>query len=170
MKSYTLTELFVVISLIVIFLTIGIYFTQKVRHIYTLEKSKIFLVSKIHKARSLSLSPKKNGSSLPGGYGIYFPSFPTTKFYLFADLDNNYIWTGPSETIEECSLKKLTEISSATLSYGGVSRLDLLFITSKAEVYFNGSDSVSFAKITLKEKIGNSTSTIFINKLGQISF
>ncbi len=170
MKSYTLTELFVVISLIIIFLTIGIYFTQKVRHIYTLEKSKIFLVSKIHHARSLSLSPKKNSSGLPGGYGIHFPSFSTTKFYLFADLDNNYVWTDPSETIEEYSLKKLTEVSSAVLSRSEVSRLDLLFVTSKAEVYFNGSDSVSFAKITLKENIGNSTSTIFINKLGQISF
>jgi len=170
MKSYTFAELFVVISLIVIFSTIGIYFAQKVKYAHNLERAKVFLVSKIHYARSLSLSPKKIGSSQPYGYGIYFPSFPTIKFYLFADLDGNYIWTNSSETIEECSLEKLTEISSAMLSSGGVSRLDLLFATSKAEVYFNGNSSISFARITLKETVGNSTSTIFINKLGQISF
>ena len=170
MKSYTLTELFVVISLIIIFLTIGIYFTQKVRHIYTLEKSKIFLVSKIHKARSLSLSPKKNGSSLPGGYGIYFPSFPTTKFYLFADLDGDHIWDS-NETIEENSLEKLTEIFQAKFSSGVLpSQVNILFTPPRAKVYFNNNPNINYLEIILKEKIDNTTTTILVNKLGQISF
>ena len=170
MRGYTIVELLVVISLIAIFSTIGIYFTQQVKYAHNLEKAKIFLVSKIHKARSLSLSPKKTGSSQPYGYGIYIPSFPTTKFYLFADLDGDHIWDS-NETIEENSLEKLTEIFQAKFSSGALpSQVNILFTPPRAKVYFNNNPNISYLEIILKEKIDNATTTILVNKLGQISF
>ena len=169
-KAYTIVELLVVISLIIIFSGIGVYFSQKTKQVNKLERAKIFLASKIHLARSLALSPQKINGKQPFGFGIYIPSFPTNHFYLFADLDNNHQWTDNSETVEEFSLEKLTEISSANLSVGGVFQLHLFFAFPDAKVYFNGDEKVKFAKITLKEKSSGREGEVYVNQLGQISF
>jgi len=184
MKGFTLVELLVTISLTMILLGIGIYYSRSIKFANILEENITFLASKIYQARSLALSPKKISGNNPCGFGIYlppFPPFPKNEFYLFADLaanceNSDHKWSSPAETIEKFTLSPSVEILWRHLVVSGVtssvSEISILFTPPEPKVYFNGVEATSSseARMVVVEKVTGRAGVVGVNRMGGIEF
>jgi len=115
MKSsgFTLTELLVVISIIIILTSISVPVYQGAKRQLALQRAVNKLAQDIGRARQMAISVKEHGGTIPlGGYGVYFVVNPASSeydSYIYADNSANGRYDS-GEEIEVISLEKETKI------------------------------------------------------------
>ena len=160
-KAFTLVELLVAISIIVLLTGIVILNFRSGGDQLALERAANQVAQDIKKAMEMALGGKEKDGSFPqGGYGIYF-SAPSNSYVLFADNNPNGSYD-PGEGIKTISLQ---EKNITIYNISPSSPLSITFLPPVPEVKF--SVSASSVTITLRDNQGR-TKTIFINQVGLV--
>ncbi len=168
------------ISLVILFASLGIAVSQRIKSANRLSRNILFLASKINEVRSLALAPKQlapSGRKICG-FGIMIENFPTQKGKVFMDLvgsgndcaNSDHILTNNNEILEEFSLEPQIRIKSVNLGGGALTRIDVLYLPPEPKVYFNGSLANSDLNFVLEELSTNETKNLTITSLGQFNF
>lgn len=175
--GFTLVELLVTISLIILFVTITLGYNRTADKQISLFREQGSIVNEIYKARSMSVTTFNRAGqdmSVPCGYGIHVES--TSSIILFqepASLNNsdctNFNFIGsiynqdPTKNVE---VVNLTGVSLADSNVG----MDILFIPPDPTVYFypiqSGNSSII---LSLSAPLISSPANIEVNQFGQIS-
>ncbi|MEA1937418.1 MAG: four helix bundle protein [Patescibacteria group bacterium] len=167
-NGFTLLELTIVMAIISIMSIIVIvgYSSQRDSKALSLGESQIINDIRIAQGKSYNIL-SINGTSFPeGGYGIRFTE-DSNKYLIFADNDNNRIYTNMTENYEEVELPKNVKISclekgSGCLGSGGFA--DIVFQPPYGKVFIDGDEKTiagDFINLEIEIKNqGGSTKTI----------
>jgi len=168
--GFTLVEMLVTVSLLVIFTTAAVSYNRNTSSQIALFREQGKLINAIYKVRSLSISTYNrtgNLTSVPCGYGIHFAT--EDKLIIFKDLpdaegkcnvygDNNSSFkfdysgedfVGSDEFVEEVDLKDV-KIRNFTFDSGEdptlpvLDGVDIIFVPPDPRVYINNSTISSF--------------------------
>jgi len=157
-KAFTIIELLVAVSIIVLMTALTLSNYRLGNNQLAIQRSAHRIAQNLRTAQEYAISAKEFNGSMPYGYGIFFDPGQPQKYILFADLDNNKIYSNTNEKVEEISLE-----SGVTLD-----------ITSSVTVFFAPPDpTISFfpeaASATIDIKAGALQKTIKVNKAGLIA-
>lgn len=170
-RGFTLIEILVVLTIIVIITGIVIFNTSLERQNSALLRSAQKLSLDLRRAQLFALSSKiyKTSGIVPCGWGIHFNGIGSTSYIIFADLatmpdcsDRDFVRASSgSEDFETTNFEPKISINSLS---GSLS--DVVFTPPEPTVNFVPSQTS--ASIVLINKDG-ATRTININKTGFIS-
>ena len=169
-KSFTIIEMLVVIAIMGILTVAILLYSKDTGNIFVLNRSLSKIVSSVDRARELSLGfASKLEDRKVCGWGIHFPSPPSSQYYLFVDSvpstsqcqDSDLKWTDNSETTEKVSLEKPAFISAESFS-------DILFIPPNPDIAFDGEKAVRSESLIIKA--GDFQKTITLTPFGQVSY
>jgi len=177
-KGFTLIEMIVSISIIVMITTIFIanYRTTEKRTDLIMTAQK--LVSDLHQAQNNTLGLVKYGTDVPpGGWGVYFTTNQKDRYTVFADLDSS----GPGHMVMDAGEDvisygaRVAELSNnieiSAVRVGGTVKtsgtITFLPPDPKTNIY-DGSATSTTMDIELKETRNNTIKTIRVNFLGLI--
>lgn len=169
-KGFTLIEIVVVVSIIVIITGIVIFNIGSVRQNSALLKSAQNLSLNMRQVQNYSLSSKDfKAQGVPCGWGIHFNGLGSTSYIIFADLASS----------QDCSNRDFLRASDGSEDFEVVnfdagiviSNLsnnlsDIIFYPPEPSIVFTPDQAI--ASITLINR-SSSTRTITINKTGAIS-
>jgi len=178
-RAFTLLEITVVISIIIILSTIFIANYRAGEKNFTLQRSAHQLAQDLRKVQEMAMAGQEFDETFPkGGYGIHFKE-DYSSYYLFADCDGDgeFDETGDifincseavpenpcPETIEEIYLEENISIFSLS-PVSGEGTLEITFLPPDPRVTINPLSST--ASITLTN--GQIEKTITINSVGLI--
>lgn len=161
-RGFTLIELLVSLAIIVLMLAMAVLFYRVGESQLALERASHKLAQDIRRAQELAVSARQlPGKPVPrGGYGLYFNLANPSTYILFADEDENRVYSGSSELVEEISLEPGVVINGLLPS----SPLHIVFMPPDPVVTIQGDASINSATVELnlgKKKIK-------INKTGMI--
>ena len=158
-RGFTIIELVVVMSIILILSAILIPSFKQREETLSLQRSAYKLTQDLRRAQELSMSVKEFRGSIPkGGYGIYLATSQPESYILFADCDGNHLFNGETEKVEEIKLEKGVKIKSPP-------SLTISFFPPNPQVYF--SPDASTVSISLTND--SQTKTVKVNKAGLIN-
>ncbi len=182
-RAFTLIEMLVVISIIIILTSIIVPIYQGSRNQLSLQRAVNKLAQDIRRTEEMAMAAKEitnpnnsNEKFVPaGGYGVYFgPLAELNHYIIFADCNNNQDYDGPAnqcgspankfrEKIEEIELESGIQIDSFSpiLPPG---KLDITFTPPDPTTRVNGSTSTA----TIILKVENSTTAIKVLPTGLI--
>lgn len=177
-KGFTLTELLVVISIIILLSSIIFANYRAGEREFALSRSAFKLGQDIRRAQQMAMSAQEVGPAgariVPrGGYGIYLN--PPTEIILFADCDNdrqynaqgNICGAPPNqfpERVENIELERGVRIQSLSPS----SPLNITFEPPNPTVHLPPSHATITITLSL-EADPNRTRTIEVNRAGLIT-
>ena len=172
LTGFTLIE--VLISITIISTITFIMFAAKGQQKYqlALQRSSYQLAQDMRRAQEMGMSTKEfNGVVPQGGYGIYCDLLSsTTTYILFADINNNTLYDGVSEKVEQKSLEEKIYISSFTPAFA--SSLTIVFSPPDPSIILttNTGSTTTIATVFLKSESnpGNARS-VEINAVGLIN-
>lgn len=183
--GFTLLEITVVVSIIILLSTIFLANYRGGEKQFALKRSAHQLVQSLRIAQEMAMSGREFKGAFQGGFGIHFVVTPedenTGKYTLFVDCDNDDIFdgviptcvactgddcSGPifSEEIETFSLEEGIKIDNLSPSFPF---LDVVFFPPDPEVTINGDIAIALASITLTFD-GQSQKIITVNTVGLI--
>ena len=149
-KGFTLPEVLVVLSIIVIISTFMIINFRDAEESGKLQRSAQLLVQKIRKAQNLAMSSVEYQGAVPGAYGIYMEKQSPILYTLFVDLNGNYAWNGigggGDGMVEELSLEEGIEIIDIIPG----PKLHITFIPPDPSVLINSNVNTTDVTITLR--------------------
>ena len=176
-KAFTLLELLIVIGIITIVSAIVFAGAGNKNQQFALQRSIYKLDQDMRRASEMGMSAKEFQGSVPdGGYGIYFNTAETTTSYiLFADCDNNKVYTetgtpcnGFPEEVEKIDLEKKVYIKSLD----PYSAINITFKPPNPTITISNADgtaTTSEATTTIAlEADPDSVRTIHFNRVGLI--
>ncbi|MFC1700753.1 Tfp pilus assembly protein FimT/FimU [Patescibacteria group bacterium] len=111
-NGFTLIEILIVMSVIVIITTIVLVNFRGGERGNLLKSSVQEVVLNLRKAQNMAITAQKFGANMPYGYGVYFSLASPQSYIIFADMDNNQSYTNASENFEVISMSSKIEISS----------------------------------------------------------
>lgn len=170
--AFTLVELIVTITLIVIFVTMAVSYNRSIGQQISLFKDQGSLVNAIYQARSLAIktfSRAAQSADVPCGYGIHIESGDT--IVLFKDLPtggvcNHYsppFYSGNQEDVEKIHLSGTTVNTPAGDITSGV---DILFVPPDPQVFSNRDFPI---ELKISSPQVSDVFTISVNQFGQVS-
>lgn len=175
-QGFTVIEMLISAG-IVVFLTViflANYHSISFRTELNIDAQKV--ISNLNLTRSFSLSSKKYNEILSnGGWGVYFSSQDSSKYLIFADIDNDHAYdNGEAEVAKGGKVINLSNkvyIDNINMCENvpcvGTTTATIIFIPPDPTVYINSASSTSSCvDIRLKEKGIPTTKTIRINSLG----
>lgn len=177
-RGFTLIELFVVLSIIVLLTVIILPNYNAQNQELGLEHSANLLAQSLRKALEKTMSADEyEGIIPPGGYGLYLrKQGESYQIFLFADCDNNQLWSdddtcnGFPEEIEDVELENGVKIEKLSPRLTPGQKLHIAFEPPDPTIYFNDTDSSLVAEVTLS-LISDTTKKkkISVNRAGLIS-
>ena len=111
-KGFTLVELLVVTGIIVIFTAMILPNYRLGDDQLAIQRSAHKLSQDIRRAQEFAISVKEFNGSLPSGYGIYFNLNQPDRYVIFADLNDDGLYSGLNEKTEEAILEGNVRIDS----------------------------------------------------------
>ena len=163
-KGFTMIELLVVIGIIVIFTGILLPNYRSGNRNLALQRSVHKLSQDIRRAQGFAISAKEFNGQSPDGYGVYFDSNNPTKYIIFADLNNDDLYSGPSELVETVNME--TQVSIKSIYPNINSTLTIFFSPPDPTVIFTP-NSTSTATVILTAPDSPDTS-VHANEAGLI--
>ena len=164
MRGFTLVELLMVISILLIFTAISLPNLKRGDELFALQRAANKLAQDLRIANEMAMAGKLIGSQFPrGGYGIYFPS-TSGQYYLFADSNGNSVYDGGDSIVENLSLQEKGVIIQ---SISPAPPLSIVFFPPDPIVKINGSTSTS-ATIVLQQIQSGKTLQVRVNNAGLI--
>jgi len=145
-NGFTLTELMVTISIIVVISSILIINFRQGEQTYKLQRNAYLVAQGIRKAQNMALSSSEHNGEIKNYYGVYFNTAGSDFFYIFAS-DNKIYNPGSNEEVEKIELEEGMVIKDISKN-----NLNIVFSPPYAVVSFN--PSVSQATITVGKESG----------------
>lgn len=177
LMGFTLFELLVVLSIVVLISLIVFPNYKKGTKNLLLERSANLLAQQIRKALERAMSAREYGTIIPaGGYGIFLKKSPLgDQIFLFGDCNKDHLYTPGvfcegtlPEKIEEIFLEKEVFIKNLDPLFEENS-LHISFQPPDPLVYINGQENIIQASITLSLKSDSSkTKQIIVYRSGMI--
>lgn len=175
--GYTLVELLIVVAIISAMSAASFsnYGIGRKNAVLRQETQKVVL--DLRRAQNMAMNVSQLSSSeIPsGGYGVHFDISSSDAFIIYADGDDNKIYSGAGETFINRTLSSPVVISAINTgvdigSLNPTSPTDINFIPPDPKVKIDTNDNY-FAKITLRYgSAGGPTKDVIINGItGQIS-
>ena len=173
-SGFTLTELLVVISIIIILTSVSLPVYQGARGQLALRRAANKLAQDIGRAREMAISVEEySGTIPPGGYGVYFeatpwPLTPSSEynFYIYADNSGNRRYDS-GEQIEKISLEKGTKIKKVG---SGSQRYSINFTPPDPGVsFYEGGIQLAQKELEIiisLKKDPSMTKSVIVNKSG----
>ncbi len=170
-SGFTLLELIIVMAIISIMSAVVIskYSNQQDSKALSLGESQVINDIRIVQGRSYNIL-STNGTNFPkGGYGIRFTE-GSDKYMIFADNDNDGIYTNATEDYEEIELPKNVKVSCLMKGGGCLGgSVDVVFQPPYGRVLIDGDEKTPLPaenfinlEIEIKNQSG-STKTIEVN-------
>jgi Tfp pilus assembly major pilin PilA len=183
-RGFTLLEITVVISIIILLSTIFLASYRGGEKQFALKRSAHQIAQDLRRAQEMAMSGQEFKGAFQGGFGIHFTVTPedenTGTYTLFVDCDNDKIFDGGIPTCDDCTGDECIgptfseEIETFSLEEGikianlsPAPPLDVVFFPPDPEVTINGADTITSASITLTFD-GQSPKIITINTAGLI--
>jgi prepilin-type N-terminal cleavage/methylation domain-containing protein len=145
-KGFTLIELLVVIGIITLITALVLPNYRAGDKTLALQRTVHKLSQDLRRAQGLAISAKDFAGESPDGYGLYFDLNQPTRYILFADLNDDKLYSGPGEKVEEIFMESKMEIVELSPSDG--STLTVFFAPPDPSVFFTP-DSSLLATITV---------------------
>ncbi len=172
-SGFTIIELLVTITVIGLLSSAVLLYSKNSEKIIALNRTVYDIVDNISQTRTNSLQTQSYlKDKKVCGWGVYIPTVPAAKYYIFADLvdentscqksDLKYSGDYSKEKVKEIDLENNIKISAKSFS-------SLLFIPPNPDVAFDGSTSTASGIITVESKSNNYRKNIKISKFGQIT-
>lgn len=166
-KSFTLVELLVVTSIIILLSAIILPNYRGIERQFALQRSAHKLAQDIRRAGEMAMSTREFQEEVPeGGYGIHLELSWGNYYKLYADKNGNEKFDGADGEVETINLEKgvyIKNILPSSLSINFRSPIPTVKIKTEA-----GQDSVN-ATITLSlESDSTKTKIIKVNAVGLI--
>jgi len=108
-KGFTLIELIVVISIIVLITALTLPNYRAGDKLLALQRATHKLSQDLRRAQEMAISAKEFEGEV-SAYGIYLNEDQPTKYILFADIDGDQEYSGLNEQVEEITLETNIEI------------------------------------------------------------
>ena len=164
MKGFTLVELLMVVSILLIFTAISLPNLKRGDELLALQRAGNKLAQDLRMASEMAISGKLTGSQFPrGGYGIHFPS-TSGQYYLFADSNGDSFFNDNETIVENLSLQ---ERGVVIQSISPSPPLSIVFLPPDPIVKVNGSTS-TIATIILRQGQSGRTIGVRVNNAGLI--
>jgi len=161
MWGFTLIEMLVVISVIIILTLITVPIYQGSKKELALQRATGKLAQDLRSAQEMAMAAKEFQGAVPeGGYGIYLTSGMSDRYILFADTNGNFQY-GDGELVDDIYFETGVEISQLSPA----SPLTITFTPPDPTTRVNGSTSTAAAIILRSE---NSTTSINVLPTGLI--
>lgn len=139
--GYTLIETLMVLVIISILSVVFIAdYTSNRQNIF-LKQSTGQLAADLRTAQNMSMNTAKFNGQIPGGYGVHFNSPPSSSYIIYADVNGDGVYSGPSENFSVRNLDSKIQISS--MAVNGVSLSDVEFIPPDPKICFDGKSPVA---------------------------
>jgi len=166
MKGFTFVELMIAVSIMLLLLLLSFPFYTSINKQLTIDRASTRLVQDIRKAIEMTMSAQKFGTDYPdGGYGIYFPSASSDKYYLFADTNENRRYDS-GELVEEIKIEGKIQITGKTVN------LDNITFKAPEPIALlsnpSGVDLVGVTEVYVLFSDGSNSRYIYINKAGRV--
>lgn len=166
-KGFTLIELLVVIAIISLMTFLVLPNLRFGDRTLALARSSSRLAQDLRRAQNLAISAQEFLGEVPVGYGIYFNLRQPTQYIIFADVDGNKIYSGPSETAETVSLEN--QIKLVFLAPPSVAGLNIVFNPPDPSIFFTPEDPTGTAQIILEATGTVQIKRVLVNKVGLIN-
>jgi prepilin-type N-terminal cleavage/methylation domain-containing protein len=177
-KGFTIVELIVTTSILVIVTTLIFANYPKFRENISLKKTAQEIALAIRRAQTYGLSVREfqPGSGKFPGYGVHFNIASSDSFILFADLDGDSVYDGVSENVESLKIQTGEKLSSLCANVKtsppgtcGFNTIDIIFFRPKPLVTIKADGSGFFdGEIKIISPRGQ-IKTIVVLSSGQIS-
>ncbi|MDD5606319.1 MAG: type II secretion system protein [Candidatus Pacebacteria bacterium] len=170
-KAFTLVELLVVLSIIVIMTAVIIVNYRPGERTINLQREGVKLSQNVRKVQAMLGSNWEACSGQENyeySYGLFL-DVEQEQYIIFADCDGNKEYNEEQDGIVEIiELEKDIEIASIKYGEEETNILSIVFVLPDPTVYF--SPSADYADITFQTNNGNNSVTIRINKIGLVEF
>jgi prepilin-type N-terminal cleavage/methylation domain-containing protein len=177
-KGFTVVELIVTISILVIVTTLIFANYPKFRENISLKKTAQETALAVRQAQTYGLGVREfqPGTGIFPGYGVHFNITSSDSFILFADLDEDNVYDGVSENVESFKIQTGEKLSGLCANVKtsppgtcGFNTIDIIFFRPKPLVTIKADGSDFFdAEIKIISPRGQ-IKTIVILSSGQIS-
>jgi prepilin-type N-terminal cleavage/methylation domain-containing protein len=163
-SGFTIMEMMVVFSIILILAAISIPIYQGSKKELALQRAVNKLAQDIRKAEEMAMAAKEFEGAIPkGGYGIYFNIASTASYLLFADSDGSFDYDS-GEEVEEIKIETGVQISS----FSPISPLNALNITFTPPDPTTRINKSTLTAATIILQIDNSTTSVKVLPTGLI--
>jgi len=177
-RGFTIVELIITTSILIIVTTLIFANYPKFRENVSLKKTAQEIALSVRRAQTYGLSVRefKQGTGIFPGYGVHFDITFPDSFVLFADVNGNNVYDGASEDVESLKIQTNERLSGLCAnektppSAGcGFSKIDIIFFRPKPFVTIKADGSGFFdGEIKIISPRGQ-IKTIVILSSGQIS-
>ena len=172
-SGFTLVELLVVISIIILLTSISMPVYQGARSQLALRRAANKLAQDIGRARQMAISVEEYSGKIPsGGYGVYFETIDSEyNAYIYADNSGNqrFDYNSSDRQIEKISLEKETKIKKVG---NGSQKYSINFMPPDPVVsFYEGSAQLAQKELEIiisLRKDPNITKSVIVNKSGLI--
>jgi len=166
-KGFTIIELLVALGVFVVVTAMVVANFRAGGRSDELRIAAETLISNLRKAQNMSLSGQlTNGSSPPGGYGVYFKLSDTDRYIIFADLNGDLGYTA-GEALPDGTIILPRDIRILNIQPTAISTV--IFKPPKPTIYINGAITEATLSITLKHNLSGKTRTVIVKRIsGQI--
>ncbi len=168
LRGYTLVELLMVAAIVSVMSVIAFANYGENRKNVVLRQAAQQLVLDLRQVQNMAMNVTLIGGGIPsGGFGVHFNASPSSSYILYADTDNNKIYTGISEKFPtSTSPDRALDSGIVISSTGGVT--DINFTPPNPTVAIT--PAAASAIITLRYGVGGPTKNIIVNGItGQIT-
>lgn len=172
--AFTLLELILVVSITAIIAAAILTQTGRTETRLALDRSAQTISSRLRGAQNDALGGKKVDGVIPlGGFGVYAQE-QTSSIILFADKNNNHLYDGATEKLEEVSFA-YDDVKVEEVGYngcgGGCTEMVVAFVPPVPDVFIYGDpgDLKTLAQdFVIILGRGAERKTIHINEIGAI--
>ncbi len=178
-QGFTIIELVVTISILVVVTTLIFANQPKFRENISLKKTAQEIALAIRQAQAYGLGVREFqlGSNKYPGYGVHFNIASLDSFILFADLDEDNVYDETLENVESFKIQTGEKLSSLCANIKtsppgtcGFNTMDIVFSRPNPLVSLrSGVSSFSDVEIKMLSSRGQQIKTIVILSSGQIS-
>lgn len=160
-KAFTIIELLVVVSIIVLITALTLPNYRQNDNQLAIQRSAHKISQDLRRAQEFAIAAKEFNGSIPGGYGVYFDLNQADRYIIFADLDGDHKYDS-NEKEEEIVFESSVVLNS--LSPVDRGSLNIFFVPPDPVIQFfpdAATASINIKAETLQE-------TVQVNKAGLI--
>lgn len=123
------------------------------------------VAQEIRRMQAMALGAKSvPGYGIPGGYGARFESASNTRYILYADKNNDKIYTDATELLDGGIVNLPYGVIINSYAPSGAS-IDIVYTTGNGLIFINGAQMALEARVVLEHPGLGKTKTIIISLL-----